>query len=97
MGCGDDCGFWGDANHYNYMIALVLIPTTLMKEIAELHIVSMSLFGAALLFVVINIFQIFLRDHHNVTNIDLSYASYWWPTTASTDQIISVISAIAVV
>tara|TARA_B110000285_G_scaffold174227_1_gene195319 strand:+ start:705 stop:875 length:171 start_codon:yes stop_codon:yes gene_type:complete len=56
MGCGDDCGFWGDAHHYNYMIAIVLIPTTLMKEIAELHIVSMSLFGCALLFVVINFF-----------------------------------------
>ena len=79
MGCGDDCGFWGDANHYNYMIAIVLIPTTLMKEIAELHIVSMSLFGCALLFVVINIFQAFLRPHHDFSNIDLSYASYWWP------------------
>lgn len=41
---------------YAIGIAILLLPTTFMKEIAELHLVSMSLFGAALIFVVINIF-----------------------------------------
>ena len=56
MGCGDDCGAWGERAWYAIGIAILLLPTTMMKEIAELHIVSMSLFGAALIFVVINIF-----------------------------------------
>jgi len=40
---------------YAIGIAVLLLPTTFMKEIAELHVVSMSLFGAAVLFVIINI------------------------------------------
>jgi amino acid permease len=40
---------------YAIGIAVLLLPTTFMKEIAELHIVSMSLFGAAVIFVIINI------------------------------------------
>jgi len=40
-----------------------------MKEIAELHVVSMSLFGAAVMFVLINISQLFFRDIH-ASNID---------------------------
>lgn len=40
---------------YAIGIAVLLLPTTFMKEIAELHIVSMSLFGAAVIFVIINV------------------------------------------
>lgn len=40
-------------------LATLLFPTILMKELAELKIVSLSLFGAALIFVFINIFVVF--------------------------------------
>jgi amino acid permease len=71
MGCtGDACGIWGESYIYMLIIAVALLPTTFMKEIAELHLVSMSLFGAALLFVVINVFQIFFRDHKDYSNVD---------------------------
>ena len=49
------CGMWGDGYIYATIIAVLLLPTAFMKEIAELHLVAMSLFGSALLFVVINI------------------------------------------
>jgi amino acid permease len=62
------------------IIAVVLLPTTFMKEIAELHLVSMSLFGSALLFVVINVFQLILRRHELYSNIDEHYLKYLWPT-----------------
>jgi len=55
MGCNNNCGFWGHYEVYSVAIAILLLPTTFMKEIAELHLVSMSLFGAALCFVAINI------------------------------------------
>jgi len=62
MDCtGDACGLAGKDWIYMLGISVLLLPTTFMKEIAELHLVSMSLFGSALVFVVINIFQIFLR------------------------------------
>jgi len=57
----DTCGLLGNPIIYSVGISVLLLPTTFMKEIAELHLVSMSLFGSALLFVVINIFQMFLR------------------------------------
>ena len=56
MDCGNECGQWGDRMWYAIGIAILLLPSIFMKEIAELHIVSMSLFSAAILFVVINIF-----------------------------------------
>jgi amino acid permease len=37
------------------ILAALLFPSILMKELAELKIVSLSLFGAALLFVLLNI------------------------------------------
>jgi len=37
---------------YGLLISVLLLPTCFMKEIAELHWVSMSLFGAALIFCV---------------------------------------------
>ena len=54
-GCKKDCGMWGDGYIYSVIISVLLLPTTFLKEIAELHLVAMSLFGSALLFVVINI------------------------------------------
>lgn len=52
--CEDNFGTWRGS--YAIGIALLLVPTTFMKEIAELHLVSISLFCAALLFVIINVF-----------------------------------------
>jgi hypothetical protein len=68
-----------------------------MKEIAELHLVSMSLFGSALLFVVINIFQLFLRPHVNFSNIDPDYSKYLWPTFENRTSILDVINATTIV
>jgi amino acid permease len=48
---------------YGLAIAILLFPTCFMKEIAELHWVSMSLFGAALSFVAILTIQIILRGY----------------------------------
>ena len=50
---------------YGLIIALLLLPTCFMKEIAELHWVSMSLFGAALSFVVFITMQLILRGYGN--------------------------------
>jgi len=52
---GSSTSLLKDRGTYAIGIAVLLLPTTFMKEIAELHIVSMSLFGAAVLFVLINI------------------------------------------
>ena len=53
--CGTMLGIFGHPYIYSVIISVLLLPTTFMKEIAELHLVAMSLFGSALLFVVINI------------------------------------------
>lgn len=55
---GDDVinAHWGvSPATYAIAIAVALLPTTFMKEIAELHLVSLSLFVAAIGFVVINL------------------------------------------
>ena len=51
--CEDN--IWTHRTIYAIGIAVVLLPTTFMKEIAELHLVSITLFIAALFFVVINV------------------------------------------
>jgi len=61
-----------------------------MKEIAELHIVSMSLFGAAVAFVLINISQLTFR-HPSYSNIDdqigISVGNYFAPKAANIKEI----------
>lgn len=90
----DECGLFGNEYAYMVAIAICLIPTTLMKEIAELHIVSMSLFGSALLFVAINILQMFIRPHVGFSNIDAHYSDFLWPETSSTANINNLINGI---
>jgi len=51
--CEDNLGTWRGT--YAVGIAAVLVPTIFMKEIAELHLVSIGLFCAAIFFVVINV------------------------------------------
>ena len=51
--CEDNWGTWKGT--YAITIGILLVPTTLMKEIAELHLLSMCLFGSALLFIAINV------------------------------------------
>jgi hypothetical protein len=66
-----------------------------MKEIAELHIVSMSLFGAAVVFVLINISQLTFRhiDYSNVDKLNgISYSEYFTPKWSNRTQIINIIS-----
>jgi len=65
-----------------------------MKEIAELHVVSMSLFGAAVLFVIINISQLFFRDirSSNIDNqIGISVSNYFVPKVGNLKQVKNVI------
>ena len=97
IGCsGDSCGFWGERRWYAIIIAVLLLPTIFMKEIAELHLVSMSLFGAALVFVVINILQVLIRKTHFVTNFDISY-DYAWPKLGSSKDATDFLNAIAII
>lgn len=56
---------------YGIIIAGLLFPTCFMKEIAELHWVSMSLFGAALAFVVTITCQFIFRGNE-ATNPSVS-------------------------
>ena len=51
----------------------VLFPTIFMKELAELKIVSLSLFAAALVFVVMNIGTFLVRGKFPEPNPDMSY------------------------
>jgi len=68
---------WGvNRTTYALGMAIALLPTTFMKEIAELHLVSLSLFTAALLFVVINILQLMIRGNQ-WENTDLHYNGYF--------------------
>ena len=97
-GLNNECGeIFGSPYSYMILIAVVLIPTTLMKEIAELHIVSMSLFGSALLFVLINIIQMFVRPHVDYSNLDVHYSKYLWPEVASSSGIVDLINGIATI
>lgn len=50
-----------DRTAYGILISVLLLPTCFMKEIAELHWVSMSLFGAALMFCVLIVMQLAIR------------------------------------
>jgi len=100
-GTTEGCGLLGDQWLYALIIFVVMLPTTYMKEIAELHIVSMSLFGAALLFVAINIVQMFVRKHEHFSNPDKDYSVYWWPVQTSTRgeiyNIVDIINAFTIV
>jgi amino acid permease len=46
-------------------LATLLFPSILMKELAELKIVSLSLFAAAIIFVLINISSVFVQGIYN--------------------------------
>ena len=52
-----------DRTAYGLLISVLLLPTCFMKEIAELHWVSMSLFGAALMFCVLIVMQLAIRGY----------------------------------
>ena len=51
------------------IISLALLPTIFLKEMAELHWVSMTLFGSALLFIVIFSAQCILRNNHETNPV----------------------------
>ena len=71
---------------YAIGIAILLLPTTFMKEIAELHLVSISLFCAALFFVAINFFQLVVRGN-SLSNPDHgNYKEYGLPELRSFGQ-----------
>lgn len=66
-------GIFSNRIFYAILIGALLLPTIFMKEIAELHWVSMSLFGSVLLFCFILILQIIIRGNHE-TNPFPEYA-----------------------
>jgi amino acid permease len=83
-----------DRSTYAIGIAALLLPATFMKEIAELHFVSMSLFSAAVAFVLINISQIFFRNQlaSNIDNqIGISVKSYFVPKLGTLEGVKKVI------
>lgn len=69
----DGVGMFGEPTAWIVGLAVLLFPTILMKELAELKIVSMSLFGAALTFVVIQITTGFYRGTYQEKNPDMQY------------------------
>ena len=51
--CEENFGTWRGS--YAIGIAVVLVPSIFMKEIAELHLVSVTLFCAAIVFIIITV------------------------------------------
>ena len=58
---GDEKSMFAEPTVWIVGLAVLLFPSILMKELAELKIVSLSLFAAALTFVVINIATVFIQ------------------------------------
>lgn len=57
------------------VLALSLLPFAIKKELAELKIVSVTLFWSAILFVLINIVQLLARGNE-LQNFDID-PNYW--------------------
>lgn len=57
------------------ILAFLLIPFIMMRELAELKAVSIALFSAAILFVIIFILQLAIRGN-DLSNMDKDYTSY---------------------
>lgn len=60
---------------YVLILSVFLIPFILMKELAELKWVSISLFSAAILFVIVAVLQLICRGNA-LTNKDKLYSDY---------------------
>jgi amino acid permease len=60
-------------------LAVCLLPFVLMKELAELKAVSIALFSAAIVFVLMNVFQFAARGN-SLSNFDDDYSAYFQPT-----------------
>lgn len=60
------------------VLSVCLLPFVLMKELAELKLVSVALFVAAILFVLINVVQIIARGN-SLSNFDTDYGPYFSP------------------
>lgn len=63
-------------------ISVLTLPFIVMKELAEMKLVSVSLFCAAMLFVFVNIVQIIARGTSH-SNFDTDKASYLTPVWGS--------------
>lgn len=58
------------------VLAICLLPSVLMKELAELKIMSVTLFLSVISFVIILAFQLMLRGSE-LTNKDPNHNDYW--------------------
>lgn len=67
--------FWTKRACWVLILSVCLVPFILMKELAELKFVSMALFSAAILFVLIAFIQLIARGNDK-SNLDKEYASY---------------------
>ena len=82
--------FWADVNPeepnfgmkrecWVLSLGVLLLPFIQMKELAELKLVSIALFCAALIFVGINIIQLISRGN-SLSNFDTDHSVYFKPT-----------------
>lgn len=74
----DDSSFFVKKECWAIVLSVCLLPMALKKELAELKVVSIALFCAALLFVAFNIVQSLARGN-SLTNPDTEYSKYFKP------------------
>jgi amino acid permease len=89
----EDKNFGMDKACWIIVMTILLLPTVLMKELAELKIVSISLFSSVLSFVIILTIQLISRGNE-LSNLDTERA-YWKPNNQSNAEFIQAIVIIA--
>ena len=105
---GDTCAqffkalFWPDEENFGtgrtcwvLVLAVVIFPFVLKKELAELRIVAAVLFSCAICFVFINVMQLLVRGN-KITNTD-SDKDYWWGDFDSKDAKKEFIQAFSII
>ena len=72
----DDSNFGMERACWVMCLSVLLVPFIVMKELAEMKAVSVTLFVACIIFVVINVLQIIIRGN-DIENPDTDHSGYW--------------------
>lgn len=86
----DEANFGMGKTCWIVCLAVLLIPSVLMKELAELKIVSVVLFSSVICFVVILTVSLIARGN-SLSNLDAE-KDYWGPETFNAEFIQSIVT-----